>query len=439
MDPDALLGDFESAALRDAQVAAALEMVRAILPICRSITGDGVRQTLRHVAAQIPLEVHEVPSGTAVFDWEVPREWNVRDAYIADASGTRVVDFRANNLHLMSYSVPVDARMTLDELQPHLFSIPAQPDWIPYRTSYYRDAWGFCLSQRRRDALAPGEYRVVVDTTLAPGSLTYAECFIPGQSREEFLVSTHVCHPGLANDNCAGIALATRLAAALRARRPRLSYRFVFAPGTIGAITWLARHRDAAARIRAGLVIGLLGDPGPLTYKRSRRGHAEVDLIAARALQCLDPAARVIDFSPYGYDERQYGSPGFNLPVGRLTRSTDNGYPQYHTSADDLALLRPASLSQSLLALARIVSRVDRNRRFRNTSPFGEPRLGKRGLFRSTGGKAPADFEQALLWLLNCADGEHGLLDTVDLSGLPAATMAEAAEALIAAGLLEET
>jgi len=416
----------------------ALELIRAIYPICRSITGNGVRETLASVARHVPLEVFEVPSRTPVFDWEVPREWNIRDAFIADSTGRRIVDFKRHNLHVMSYSVPVRARMRFEELRPHLFSLPDHPDWIPYRTSYYRENWGFCLTHRKFALMQDGEYDVVIDSELKPGSLTYAECRIPGETAEEFIIYTHVCHPSLCNDNATGISVATLLAAEIARERPRLSYRFVFAPGTIGSITWLARNQESVQNIRAGLVIGLLGDPGPLTYKRSRRGDAEIDRIAAATVRELDPAGRVIEFSPYGYDERQFCSPGFDLPVGRLTRSPNDGYPEYHTSADNLDLAKCSAIAQSLRALMLILARVDSNRRFKNLAPKCEPRLGKRGLFRSVGGCSPGELEHAMLWLLSQSDGFHGLLDIGAVSGLPDSTLSAAAEALVSAGLLQE-
>ena len=305
------------------------------------------------------------------------------------------------------------------------------------RTSYYEEKWGFCLTHRQLESLADGEYEVVIDASLEPGALTYAECRVQGSGPGEFMVFTHICHPGLANDNASGLAVATLLAQALRNEQPRLSYRFVFAPATIGSITWLAGHADAARALRGGLVIGLLGDPGALTYKRSRRGNAEVDQVAAHAVRELDAAARVVDYSPYGYDERQFGSPGFDLPVGRLTRSSNGEYAQYHTSDDNPSLMRVASLAQSIRAIAATLARIDDNRRLRSTQPMGEPRLGKRGLFRSTGGSHPQDFEYALLWLLNQADGMHGVNDVAAASGLPAAVVRQAADALLECGLVE--
>jgi len=416
----------------------ALELIRKIYPICRSITGDGVRETLRHVARHVPLEVFEVPSGTAVLDWTVPAEWSIRDAFIADSSGRRIVDFRRHNLHVMSYSTPVHARMTLHELRPHLFSLPEHPEWIPYRTSYFRANWGFCLPHRLLESLPDGEYEVLIDSELKPGNLTYAECRVPGTTREEFIVYTHICHPSLCNDNASGIALTTILAAELARHQPRLSYRFVFAPATIGAITWLARNQDRLSLIRAGLVLGLVGDAAPLTYKRSRRGNTEIDCIAAAVVRDLDPNSRVVDFSPYGYDERQFCSPGFDLPVGRLTRSPNEAYAEYHTSADNLDLMKPSALAESFLAAARILARVDSNPRYLSRYPNAEPMLGKRGLHRGISRLTPRDMEYAMLWLLNQADGSHGLNDVSAVSGLPESTLREAAAMLVSAGLIDE-
>ena len=416
----------------------AVEVMREILPICRSITGNGVRATLDILGREAPLERVEVASGTPVFDWEVPREWNVREAYVVGPDGQRVVDVRRHSLHLLNYSVPVRATMSLAELRPHLYSLPDHPDWIPYRTSYWREHWGFCLPHRQLAMLPEGQYEVVIDSSLEPGSLTYAECRIPGELPDEFLVSTHVCHPGLANDNASGMAIAALLASELGRARPRLSYRVLFTPVTIGSMTWLMRNESAARALRGGLVIGLLGGPGSLTYKRSRRGNTEVDHIAAAAVRDLDPAARVVEFSPYGYDERQYCSPGFDLAVGRLTRAPHGEYAEYHTSADDLDLIDVGALAQSIQAVARILARVDGNHRLRSRVPNGEPRLGKRGLFRSTGGTNPQDFEYALLWILNQADGTHGLNDIGAASGLTDDVLRQAGEALLDAKLIDD-
>jgi aminopeptidase-like protein len=425
-----LLEDLRSIDTCRALVDDAWTLMQRLYPICRSITGNGVRQTLSELGKLIPLNITEVPSGTQVLDWEVPREWNIRDAWITDPNGKRIVDFRDHSLHVVNYSSPVDAQMTLSELKPHLHTIPDHPDWIPYRTTYYKEAWGFCLRHNTLETLQEGRYRVRIDSTLSSGHLTYAECVIPGETDREFLVFTHVCHPSLCNDNLTGIALATTLAAQLLRAKPRHTFRFVFAPGTIGSITWLSRNEDNVHRVRNGLVLGLLGDRGPLTYKRSRRLNSSMDAIAAHVLPVVAPTARLVDFSPYGYDERQLCSPGFDLSVGRLTRSPNNAYPEYHTSADNFAILSEDCLAESLQAAAALMRVADRNESYINLNPKGEPRLGKRGLFRATGGTHLPDFENALLWVLSLSDGSHSLLDIAARSGLPFDAISAAADAL---------
>ena len=421
---------------RDAATAS-FELMKALYPICRSITGNGVRKTLDLVEQVVPLQRTEVPSGTQVFDWEVPREWNIREAYIADQTGKRLVDFHAHNLHVVNYSTPVHRRMSLDELQPHLHSLPDRPDWIPYRTSYYREQWGFCLRHRDRECLESGPFDVVIDSDLREGHLTYAECAVAGTTPETCIVHTHVCHPSLANDNLTGIAIAAALARDLRSESPRAEWRFVFSPGTIGSLTWLSRNEPQLARVRGGLVIGLLGDPGPMTYKRSRRGATTTDRVAEYVLRNSTASEpRILDFEPYGYDERQFCSPGFDLAVGRLTRSPNGAYPEYHTSADDLSLVRHEKMAESIRILARMIAILDSNRRVLNLSPKGEPRLGKRGLYGNVGGNAPAQFEQALLWILSLADGTHDLLAAAERSGLPFELINQAATALEQTGLV---
>jgi aminopeptidase-like protein len=409
-----------------------------LYPICRSITGNGVRRTLDLIGQRVDLKRTEVPSGSKVFDWEVPLEWNIDDASVTGPDGDRVVEFRAHNLHIVNYSEPVRRTMTLEELRPHLHSKPGHPDWIPYRTSYYRRDWGFCLRDSRLQTLRPGHYDVRVDSSLASGSLSYAECVLPGQSKEEVLFFTHVCHPSLANDNTSGMAIATFLAAWLAGRTRRFSYRFVFAPGTIGSLCWLSRNEQRLKYVRHGLVLGLLGDPAGLTYKRSRRGNCEIDQLLAYLVSQPDSPGKVIDFEPYGYDERQLCSPGFNLPVGRLTRSVNDGYPQYHTSADDLNLLSAAQMERSLEVCQRMVDILESNRRYVNLLPKGEPRLGKRGLYGAMGGRSPADRERAMLWILNQSDGDASLLDIAQRSGLSYASIQQAADELAGAGLLSE-
>ena len=410
-----------------------------LFPLCRSLTGEGVRQTLRIVGREIPLAAREVPSGTAVFDWTVPNEWNIRDAWIKNARGEKVVDFRRHNLHVVGYSAPVRAKMSLAELKPQLFSLPNQPDLIPYRTSYYKETWGFCLAHRELESLADGEYEVCIDSTLAPGSLTLGECFLPGETKDEFLFSCHVCHPSLANDNLSGIALAVELARHLAARpKRRLSYRFLFIPGTIGSITWLALNEDKVSNIKHGLVLSCVGDPGAVTYKKSRRGDALIDRAMQHVLKTGGDAHRVVDFLPYGYDERQYCSPGFNLPVGCFMRSQNGTFPEYHTSADSLEFIRPEFLADSFAKVAAVVDALEGNARFRNLNPKCEPRLGSRGLYGGTGGTRTGAFDElALLWVLNLSDGGHDLLSIAERAAMPFEKVHAAAVALEQAGLLQ--
>jgi aminopeptidase-like protein len=407
-----------------------------MFPICRSITGNGIRQTLEMIGRRIPLQILEVASGTTVFDWTVPKEWNIRDAYIGIPGGKRIVDFQQSSLHVLNYSMPVRATMPLADLKPHLFSLPDHPDWIPYRTSYYQPNWGFCLSHNQLKVLEEREYEVCIDSTLENGHLTYGECYLPGRSSEEVLISCHACHPSLANDNLSGVAVATFLANSLSKRDLRYSYRFVFVPGTIGAITWLAHNRDNVGRIRHGLVLTGIGDRGGFHYKKSRRGDAEIDRAAAHILKHSGETSEVLEFSPYGYDERQYCSPGFNLPVGCLMRSVWGTFPEYHTSADNLDFIQPEKLARSLRVCAGILEVLESNRRYRNLNPYCEPQLGKRNLYRSTGGESIGAEINARLWALNFSDGEHSLLDIAERSGLPFAAIRDAAELLQQNGLL---
>jgi aminopeptidase-like protein len=411
-----------------------------LYPICRSITGDGVRRTLDVIGEALhplpTLERRTVPSGTAAYDWTVNDEWNVRDAWIADATGRRLVDFQEHNLHLVGYSVPVRARMSMDELRPHLHTLPEHPDWIPYRTTYYKRTWGFCLTQRQLEAMGEGPFDVVVDTTLEPGELTYGELAIPGETAEEVLFTSHVCHPSLANDNLSGIVVAVELARALAALPSRrFSYRFVFAPGTIGSITWLSRNRPLLDRIRHGLVLTGLGGPGPLVYKRTRRGDRTIDRAATHVVN--RSGGEVRDYSPYGYDERQFNAIGFDLPVGRLSRTPHGEFPEYHTSADDLDFVKDEELLDAYAALMRIVEILENDAAYLNLSPHGEPQLGKRGLYPTTGGKSASDAVMAMLWTLGYSDGSATLLDIADRADLDFAQVCSAATDLAGAGLLE--
>ena len=411
-------------------------IVSELYPICRSITGNGLRESLRLLQPHAPLSLREVPSGTKVFDWVVPNEWNIRDAYIKNSAGERVVDFQKSNLHVVNYSVPVRKKMPLAELRPHLFTLPDSPDWIPYRTSYYQETWGFCLSHRLLESLADAEYEVCIDSTLQPGHLTYGEFRIQGATDAEVLISTHCCHPALCNDNLSGMAVAARLAHHLSGRSLRYSYRFVWIPGTIGSITWLALNEPILPRIKHGLVLSCVGDPGRFTYKRSRRGKAEIDRLAEHILQHSGREFQLLDFAPHGYDERQYCSPGINLPMGCFMRTPNGGYPQYHTSADDLSLVKPSSLAESLHQILQLVAGLEENLSYVNLNPKCEPQLGRRGLYHQVGGTKNAAVEEAMLWVLNFSDGGNSLLDIATRSGLPLAALSAAATRLEKAGLL---
>ena len=413
------------------------EFVAKLFPICRSITGNGVRETLREIGEHMPLDIHEVATGTIVFDWVVPREWNIRDAYIKNARGEKIVDFNQSNLHVMGYSVPVRARMTLADLKKHLHTLPEQPNLIPYRTSYYAENWGFCIAHRQFENLRDETYEVIIDSTLENGSMTYGEYLHKGVNEDEFLLSVHVCHPSLANDNCSGLAMLAHLANRMRGIKTRYSYRFLFVPGTIGAIAWLARNEDRCQRIKHGLVISMVGDGGGPTYKKSRRGNAKIDRAVAHVFRHSGLTPTILDFFPYGYDERQYCSPGFNLPVGLFQRSKFGETPEYHTSADNLELISPEHLSKSYRMIAETIDIIENDVVYRNSVPKCEPQLGKRGLYGAIGGdKNAAAANMAMLWILNLSDGEHSLLDIAERAGLSFAVVRRTAEQLRAHGLL---
>ena len=429
------------------------ELARELYPICRSITGDGVRRSLEIMGRIVPIETHEVASGTPVFDWTVPNEWNIREAWIKDPSGRVVVDFRDHNLHVLNYSAPIHATLGLAQLEENLHSLPDQPDLIPYRTSYYKETWGFCLADRLRRALPDGDYEVMIDSTLEPGHLTWGETVLPGELDDEILVSCHVCHPSLANDNLSGMAVATHLARLLSESERRYTYRFLFIPGTIGSIVWLAMNESVTSRIRGGLVAANLGDAGSFHYKRSRRADAPIDRAAIRALEESGEPYVVEDFIPYGYDERQYCSPGFDLAVGSLTRTPYGRYPEYHTSGDDLDFIQDDELAASLAMYLATIELLENERLepreeiqpsgpgpgrvLVSTNPKCEPQLGKRGLYGSLGGSESGREEQlAMLWVLNLADGLHSLEDMAQRSGMPLGTIERVAARLEEADLL---
>ncbi len=410
--------------------------IERLYPICRSITGNGVRQTLNFIKEIIPLEITEVPTGTKVFDWTVPKEWNINDAYILNNNGEKIIDFKKSNLHVVNYSIPIDKEITFVELEQHIFTLPDHPSWIPYRTTYYKENWGFCMSQNQFLALKNENYQVVIDSTLESGNLTYGEFYLPGKLKDEVLISTHICHPSMCNDNLSGISVTTYLANYLKNKNLKYSYRFIFAPATIGAITWLAENEENVKNIKFGLVAALLGDEGGFTYKRSRMGNAEIDKIVSYILKSEVENFQIVDFTPYGYDERQYCSPGFNLPVGRLTRTPNGEFPEYHTSADNLEFVKPDKLGESFELYKKIIEIIEQDQTYVNLSPKGEPQLGKRGLYNSVAGNIK-EYELALLWVLNMSDGNNSLMDITEKSNLPFSIIYKASQDLLDVNLLK--
>jgi aminopeptidase-like protein len=419
-----------------------LELMRALYPLCRSLTGEGVRETLRIVGDVLPLEVSEVASGTKIFDWTVPREWNIADAWIADSEGKRIVDFRESNLHVVGYSTPVHQTMRGSELRERLHVHPEHPEWVPARTAYWADTWGFCVTEAQQRAIRPDqEYEVCIDSRLEDGHLTYAEAVIPGRSEDEVLLSTYICHPSLCNDNLSGIAVLAFAGRELGRRDLRYTYRLLFSPGTVGPLTWLDRNRAGLDRIKHGVVVDCVGDRGHVTYKRSRSGVAEIDRVAEHVLRRSRPDAEIEDFVPWGGDERQFCSPGFDLPVGALTRSAHGMFPEYHSSADNFDVVTAECLADSLDALLAVLEALERNTVYLSRSPHGEPQLGRRGLYGQISAGAPRageTFQRAILWVLNLADGQHSLLDVAERADLPFAEVARAADALVEADLLQE-
>ncbi|MPY90337.1 MAG: DUF4910 domain-containing protein [Luteitalea sp.] len=406
-------------------------LIEQLYPFCRSLTGEGVRQSLRVLQQIIPLTIHEVPSGTPAYDWVVPDEWTIEDAYVLDGRGRRVIDFRASNLHVLGNSSPIDARVSREELLEHLFSDPAHPDWIPYRHTYYQEAWGFCVPHRLLDQLNEPSYRVRIDSRLEPGSLTYGELAIPGCEPGEILISTHTCHPSLCNDNLSGIAVAALLARELEHTVRRFGVRFLFLPATLGPLVWLSRNERKVPAIRSGLVLAGIGDRGSPTYMRSRRGNAPIDRAVRHAFEHLSRSGTIRDFAPAGYDQRQYCSPGFDLPMGVLMRTPSAEYPEYHTSADNLELVTAEALGDSWRLIRVAIDILEQDRCFVNQFPKGEPRLGPRGLFADAA-------RLGLLWLLNFSDGRHSLLDIAERAAMPLWVLQEGARRLKACGLLKE-
>ncbi|WP_415486223.1 DUF4910 domain-containing protein [Acetobacter sp.] len=393
-----------------------------LFPILRSITGEGIRETLRYAEEKTRnFKLTDIPSGTKVLDWIVPDEWNLKSAKIKNTNGDVLVDVANSSLHIMQYSTAYRGEVSHDVLMQHIFTLPDQPDLIPYKTSYYNKNWGFCISENHRNNLIDPEYRVEIDASLEPGNLTYGEVLIPGDTEEEIFFSIHCCHPSLANDNLSSFSIVLELIRALQMiPRLRFSYRFVFVPGTIGAIAWLSNNFESCHKIRNGLVLSCLGDSGDITYKKSRNEKCSTN----HYLQWLidqEGKGRVLAFEPYGYDERQYCSPGFNLPVGCLMRSPNGTFPEYHTSADNLDFIKPEYLLESFKFIAKFISLVENDVFPVSKFPYGEPQLGRRGLYPSSSGDVSnaqdVPSQMSILWVLNLADGEHSLLDMMIKSG----------------------
>lgn len=427
------------------------DFLRRMYPICRSITGDGVRETLRIVQDYAGFEIKEYPSGERIYDWTVPDEWNIRDAYIADEKGKRLIDFRNNGLHVVSYSVPVNARMPFAELEPHLHSLPRLPDAIPYRTSYFKRDWGFCLSHRQLESFdRDGAYAVVIDSELKPGAMSFAEARLEGTSGQEFLISSYCCHPWMANDNLSGLVVTALIYRALAQRELRHSYRFVMVPETIGAIAYLAHNEEAMKKIAGGFVVSCCGGPGPLGYKESFLGNHMIDRAVRLAFQGAGVEPVHYPFAPDGSDERQYSMPAFRIPVGTICKDKYYEYEQYHTSLDDLDFVTGEAMVISLNLYLAAIDILEQNRTFKSLMPYCEPQLGRRGLYPQTGGamkqpshdgeaKSSVEAEvDALTWVMFLADGDHDLIDMAERSGEPFSNLADAARKLEANELLEE-
>ena len=412
--------------------------MKELYPICRSITGDGLRETFEIMSKYIPLEVFEVPTGTEVFDWEVPEEWNIRDGYILCPDGSKIADFKKNNLHVMSYSEKVNSTMTLSELKDHIHTLPDHPSWIPYRTMYYDRSWAFCLAQNTLDKLSEGTYRAVIDAEHTAGNLTYAESVFTGTSGKEILFSTYVCHPSMCNDNLSSVSIMTKLANTLSKKKDlRHTYRFLFIPETIGAITWLSINQKRLSKIKAGVNLSCTGNRGRLTFKKSRQGNSISDQVMEQSLEDNEISYNKVDFSPVGSDERQYCSPGINLPVVTLHRDPPGRFPEYHTSADDFNTISADSLEEVYNACLGYIDVLEKNYAYVNMFPNCEPQLGRRGLYRKVGGQRSNQVSHvAIKWILNYSDGKHDLLDISKKSKIRIKELNSAASALEKQGII---
>ena len=432
------------------------ELMTELFPICRSITGNGVRKTLQIISKEIPLEIHEIPTGKNVFDWEIPKEWNINDAYIKAPNGQKIVDFQKSNLHIISYSIPIHKKISLDELKEHIHTLPNKPDLIPYHTSYYNENWGFCMTHKQFLELKEGEYEVFIDSKLDKGSLTYGEFLVSGKSKEEILITCYICHPSLCNDNLSGVTLVTYLAKKLQKLENYYSIRFLFIPETIGAIAWLSLNEEKLLQIKHGLVVTCVGTSAKFTYKKSRKGTNTIDKTVIDVLKNSNIDSQVVDFFPYGSDERQFCSPGINLPMGSLYRSDTKviDFSEYHTSGDNFSIITKKALGETFKIYLEIISELEKNRKsdnrklqinfeknkkkdlmYLNLFPKCEPQLGKRGLYRKIGGVSDLSNKEIFnqltyLWILNYSDGNHSLEEIANLSNIDLETIKESAKLL---------
>lgn len=395
------------------------ELFDELWPINRSITGNGVRKTLQILGKHIELRTTEIPSGATVFDWTVPKEWNATDAYIITPSGNKIADFKENNLHLLGYSIPFEGELTWEELKPHLYTLPDQPEAIPYITSYYKERWGFCLDNNTfKNLEEKGTYRVVIKSTLEMGSLTYADAIIKGKSKKEIVFSSYVCHPSLASNELSGPLIMTLLYDKIKSLPDRnYTYRFIFAPETIGTIAYLSNnHEYLKENTVAGYVVTCAGDDGPFTYKKNRENGAYINKITEHILSKSGKKFEVIPFIPIGSDERQYCSPGINLPFGSLMRTMYGKYPEYHTSLDNKSFISFDAMIETVDLYFDLVKAFELDGRYKNNSPYGEPQLGKRGLYPDVGTKEKkGDTLRKILYILNYSDDKHTLLDIAKL------------------------